>query len=696
MNNQENNTNKNLIYISVMVATLIPVIIYWLTAYRSVTWWIGTSYTMSAITFGINFPPGSLILTILGWLVAQLPLGISKAFTLNLLAGIMSAAIIFLAAILTIKIFRFDQSSETTGKNELSNVFALSGIAAVLLVFSFANSVWLYSIQFNPYILTVVFTVLILLAIMHWWEHADKKGDLRWLFIIMLLFGLDFSVHRTNLLMLPGFFFWILLRRPTTLKRIKVWLIGIAGLILGLAFHLLTMPIAARDPLINANDPSNWSRFYEYVSLKQFGGSWLVNLFPRKAPFFGVQVADYIDYFKSNLINTEGTFGFFALLFPLLALLGIILLWRKNWKLCLGLFILFSCMSLGAIVYFNMPGEFYWPMDRHYMPSFIIVALFAAFAAGRILMSLWNHAGKHRLVISMIVLLPMVWIPVKQILQNYHRVNGSNKYFAYDYAHNILGTLPKNSILFIDGDNYWPLQYFNKIERVRSDVTVLSLSLTNTPWYLKQVISKNPDFPVKLSEEEISNYGPIPWQDTTIVTGIGDDAVSFNLPPAVEIPDTFSLLIKPTLAGRFVMGQDLFIINLMKENEWRRPIYFNQPPAWLTNNCRPEGLVWRLIPMDTVDLNDDILQDNLFNRYSYSGYSDPHVAVDKFSRTVAEKLYTTFMILAQHQFTKGDTAACIGTVDKMSELLPMDRINPSQELRDKIDMFKEYLVEIKK
>ena len=40
---------------------------------RGITWWDGGSYPLAAVTLGIPAPPGSLLLTLLGWLVSRIP-----------------------------------------------------------------------------------------------------------------------------------------------------------------------------------------------------------------------------------------------------------------------------------------------------------------------------------------------------------------------------------------------------------------------------------------------------------------------------------------------------------------------------------------------------------------------------------------------------------------------------------------------
>jgi len=685
--------NRKTQWFIILAVGLTSLIIYWLTAYRSITWWVGTSYTMTAITLGNNFPPGSLITTLLGWFFSLLPLGLSKAFIMNLLAGLITVITVIMTMILSLNVFGLSKNRSDSKKRGPSYSTILLASAIGGLLFAFSETVWTYSIQYTPYVLTALFTVLILMAMLKWWEKAEDKIAVRLLFLIFLMVGLDFCVHRTNLLLLPGILIWILFRYPKTFIRLKSWLVGISGLILGGLFHLLTIPLAAAQPLVNANDPSNLTRFYDYISLKQYGGGWLVNLFPRKAPFFNSQLADYIDYFKINLINIDGTLGIFSILVPILILTGIILLWRQNWKLCLGLIIQFLCLSLLAVFYFNTPENFYWPMDRHYIPSYIIMIIFMTCALGVIFNYITNNFTKNRAVIISVLLLLMAIIPLNQILGNYSRLDGSKRHFAYDYAHNILTTLPENSILFINGDNYWPILYYNKLEDVRPDVTVISQSLINTQWYLRQIMNENPNFPIRFTDEEISVFSARSWQDTTISISVSGQVSSFELPPETVIPDTFYLNVKPTVSNVAIMGQDVFMLRLLQEDRWQRPIYFNNPPPWLKKHCRNEGLVWRCLPLAKPETNVDLLQHNLLRHYSYRGFADPGITFNRLDRFITDSYYLSFLDLIYYYFTFGDIVNAESLLDKMYEILPIEKGGASERTQKIIEQIKSALKE---
>jgi hypothetical protein len=332
------------------LASLIAVIFYYLTCYRTFTWWDSSEYSLAALTLGIAHPPGSLITILLGWLVKLLPLGISKFFALNLLASLMAAITVYVIGRVAIGLM-----------NELDNTanstLVLLTVSITSLFFGLSHTIWYYAIRITPYITTALLTSLILLSLLLWAKKSQAANSHLYFGLVLLLFGLDFSVHRTNLLMLPCILLWLALFNPRGFTALKYYIYGAAGLIIGLAVQLLIIPMAAGHPFLNANNPNNLSRFWDYITLKQYGGGWLINMFPRKAPFLATQVGDYIGDFASNFANSAfPPIGYLPLL---LGIIGLYFLIRKSWKLGLALAVMFLFSSLGAIVYFNLPANFF-------------------------------------------------------------------------------------------------------------------------------------------------------------------------------------------------------------------------------------------------------------------------------------------------------------------------------------------------
>jgi hypothetical protein len=407
---------------------------YQQTAFRTITWWDNAEYSLAAITLGIPHPPGSLITTVLGWLVTKLPFGIANIFKLNLFAGAVAAVTAGLVCLAALTLLRAVNRPRNREASKLSVFLALTGAAIGALTFSFSETVWLHAVKFTPYIFTACLAIVIVWALLRWWEEAAESSGLRWLFFITLLFGLDFSVHRTNLLMLPGLFFWILLRRPRTLTSLRSWISGLLGFVLGLSFQLVLIPLAARGPFPNAGDPSSWSRFWDYITLKQYGGWWLVNLFPRKAPFLKTQVIDYLNIFAANFLSSDGKIGLLGLLPAVAGLLGLLILWRRNWRLALGLTIFFLFASLGAVLYFNIPADFFRSFDRHYLASFVIFSIWIAYGLGSLLLLSLALFERQRWILFGVSALLLIALPGSQVVKNFNRADGSDDYFTYDFA----------------------------------------------------------------------------------------------------------------------------------------------------------------------------------------------------------------------------------------------------------------------
>ena len=84
----------------------VPAAVYWRTAYPTVTWWDSSNYSLAAATLGITSSPGSLLLTLLGWPVTRLPLGLTPAHQLNLLAGLLAAITVGLVFVIALRVLR--------------------------------------------------------------------------------------------------------------------------------------------------------------------------------------------------------------------------------------------------------------------------------------------------------------------------------------------------------------------------------------------------------------------------------------------------------------------------------------------------------------------------------------------------------------------------------------------------------------
>ncbi len=674
--------------------------VYALTCSRSVPWWDTPEYATAALTFGVPHAPGSLLLTLIGWIVVLLPTGLSDVFSLNLLAGLLAASTCAIVTLVGLRIAIPVIGSDDSLVYGHRRIFP-AVVAAVLagLGFAFSETLWMYAVMFTPYVLTALFTSLILWSLLRWWENADRADALRWLFIISLLFGLDLSVHRTNFLLLPGLFFWILIKHPQTLVSLKAWVCGLGGLFTGLAAHLITMPMAARDPYMNAGHPSTWSRFWDYLSIKQQGGGFLVQFFPRKADIWNEQVADFLAAFQNSFFSTYGSLGPFGLLSGILGLAGLVVLWRRHRRLAVAFTTLLLVTSVVTVLYFNIPANFFRSLHRHYLPCMTIFATMTVYGASVLALGAWNMKGRLRPVAIGLVALLLVDTAAAQVARNFERRDLSGEFFAEDFARNTLSSLPENAILFVAGDNdTFPLWFLQGGLGERPDVTILNLPLLNTDWYVRQTLLREPDFPLPYTIENLSEIRYRKWADTTIMLPVVGNPDAYGITGWKNLPDSIALKIPPMSGSQYLLAQDWFVLQMLRANNWQRPVYlaatvgdWNVP--WLTPYCRMEGYVRRVVPIKNPPANTEILRKNLMERYTYRGYADTEVRLESVSRQVAVNLYAGFLTLVNQERSRDNFGAAQEAYDYMIRVLPPKRLDPPESMQTTIDRVGEQLNE---
>jgi hypothetical protein len=322
-------------------------------------------------------------------------------------------------------------------------------------------------------------------------------------------------------------------------------------------------------------------------------------------------------------------------------------------------------------------------VDRHYFPSLIIFSFFIA--VGLIGFLKWAfHNTKSSLWPKIIIVMILILIlPGFRFLSEYRSIDGSRNYLAYDFAKNVMKTLPPNSILFSNGDNdTYPLWYLQAVEHYRTDVAVLNLSLLNTAWFVKQAVCNYPSLPLKITADEISQLQIRPWPETSdVAVPVVGYPIQFNLPDSVSLPDSIIFHIAPSQFGPFLLIQDILLLRIIEENNWINPIYF-QPTIspenirWVKPFLGNEGLALRLMPIESPPLNIALMKSNLFGKYDFRGYSDSSLVIDDFSRMIGFNTYASFLELAAAETRLGHYDECCDLKKKFELKIPQSRLRP--------------------
>jgi preprotein translocase subunit SecG len=666
-------SRRSALIVSVLAA-LGALVVYWKTAYPTITWWDSSSYSLAAKTLGVTNPPGSLLLTLLGWLATRLPVPLPDAQKLNLLAGVLAAIAVALVVPIAVRIRKILlRSSDSAG------VAATVGTGIGALAFAFGLTLWEHAIKFTPYVLTAVFTALILLTLVRWWENADLQDSWRWLLLLAFLFGLDFSVHRTNALLMPGALAWILVRRPQVMRQWRTWAGGVAGLVAGLSLHLIVMPISdhTTSPL-NMFQPDGWKRFWDYVSLAQTGGNFQIAVWPRKSALWSNQVMDLVRVFSANFAHRASTVGVAGWL-PLVAGAGgIAFMLRRSRRFAVAFVLLWVLQAAATVLYFNIPANYFRSLDRHYLPVLVTFAVAVSLGTGTAMAQLSSFV-KRQPVLATAAAVALLVLPAVQLRGNWAANDASRRYFARDYALNSLLALPPNAFYITVGDNdTFPVMYLQTVEGIRPDVRIVNLSLANTDWYVDQMRRRHPDFPVHGTSAERRRANAPLWKDSTLV-------VRFTVADSTAIPtdatrlDSVVFRIRPPYGGDVLPADDV-VLDMVRAAGFETPVTVSLTAGssglgWLQPNARIDGLHWRLVPDSNPKPDTALLRENLLGKGEFRGYADSTVVLDDVTITMGYLYREAFRSLGDAEFAAGHGEECRNLAGRVDQLIPPTRLS---------------------
>ena len=645
------------------------------TAYPTITWWDSSSYSLAASTLGVTSSPGSLLLTLIGWMITRASTGLTTARVLALAGSAIAAVTIALVYAAGLRVRRL---AAPTGVP--IGLFSRIGAALGALTFAFSATLWEYATQFTPYILSAAFTALIVIAMLRWWRVADEPRAWRELALLTFLFGLDFSVHRTNAMLLPAAVAWILIRRARTLAEGASWLAALGGLAVGLSVQLLVMPIArgTHSP-IDMYEPTTWARFWDYVSLAQVGGGFLIKLWPRNAPLLSFQVVDLLHAIGDNFFSVNGPLGPVGVVPGLAAVLALVMLWRRDRRLAIALATVVVLHAIATIAYFNIPANYFRSLHRHYLPVLVVVAILATYATSAL--SDWAVTVARRR--------PRAWTlgaaavgaaligiaPIAQLTRNWNASDASRRHFAHDYAMNALAPLPPDAIYLTVGDNdTFPLWYAQAVDGVRPDVIIVNLSLANADWYIRQLARRYPSFPVR-------DMPPAHRDSTAVVVVPGASPGAVGLPAGTVMAD--SIRVRPTPRyGSAMIPADWVLLDLIGNNAWRRPLAVSATAGeaglgWLEPYARLEGLYWRIVPVVHPSPDASLIRTNLLDRYELRGFADATVRVEQATQAIGGVYLYALEQLLDADRASGDLARCTEDLRTISARVPPERLGYS-------------------
>lgn len=429
----------------------------------------------------------------------------------------------------------------------------------------------------------------------------------------------------------------------------------------------------------------------------------------------------------TSMANPETMNRYYMLPF-LLGMLGLLYHYRRNRKDFWVVMTLFFMTGIAIVLYLNQTP--YQPRERDYAytGSFYAFAIWIGIGVLSIYQLLGQFLKKYAPIVTIAL---CAFVPILVLAQNYNDHDRSGRYVARDLAKNYLNSCEKNAVLFTYGDNdTFPLWYVQEVENVRPDVRICNVTLLNGDWYIDQMKRKvyNSDpLPIKMDNSkyendvrnniivrneikrplELSRVMDLVLSDDPQAKLMSQGGTSFNFIPSKQlkitvnkqkvlstqtVPASMANLIEDSIIinvqGNYLSKSDLAILNLIANNDWERPIYFdlsviNTSGLKFDGYIQNEGFAYRFLPIKNEDrdpmVNTDILYNRLMNQFVWGNLNDKRIFVDENLKSTLEvvQIKNNFFKLASKLVEEKKDGKAKQVIERLYSIMPVEKYGVS-------------------
>ncbi|HEY3250597.1 MAG TPA: DUF2723 domain-containing protein, partial [Ignavibacteria bacterium] len=565
----------------------------------------------------------------------------------------------------------------------------------------------------------IVYPVIVL------WYPSWLGGDLKSLKIE------DNSLVETiSMLAFPAMAYFSYMAYKKKKRSLSLALAAVFFVLLGYSIYTQVILRANVDNLpINENEPKNLPTLVSYLSREQYGDApfwprrysqepmhkrtwanytsdmdflWRYQINHMFNRYLGWQYIGRASYDQDAGIDWSKFYGV-----PfLIGLFGLFYHFRKDWKLGLTFLWMFALMGILTALFQRQQDPQPRERDYFYTGAFFVYSLWIGLGVMGILELIRENFQGSALKAGVVGVLAVsaLLIPVNMFRTNFHYNNRNDNKHPFDYAYNLLQGLDKDAILITNGDNdTFPLWYIQAVEGYRTDVRVVNLSLLNTNWYIKEMKNSMPygalKVPISLKDEEIDRMGPIEWGEFRNVTVVvPPEAYPDSIRAKGNTPDKLTWRMPFSLQSgnvKAVRVQDLLILDILKTNNWKRPVYFSATVTednyiGLDEYLVQEGMGKRIVPYKSdapmqIRVNAEKMWANFMvtpaaysktpqDGYFFTGFNNPNIFFDQVHENNAQNYRSQYLYLAYEYANRNDMAKVNEVLDKMNGNFPANVI----------------------
>src|SRR5215218_7503616 len=387
---------------------------------------------MQVSVLGITHPTGYPTYLMLTHLFTYLPFG-DPAYRVNLASAVYAALAVVAVYAAGLLLSR-------------RVVAAASGA----LAFGLGTALWSQAVIAEVYTLNALFVSVTIVALLLWREY----GKDRYLLLSAFLVGLSLTNHFTSGLLLPASLLFVALVDWRRLVDVRLVIGGAWLFLLGLTPYLYLPIRAAMDPPMEANNPTDFGRFWYVVSGGNLTGSFF-SFGPSELP---ERMVFYWEHLLDNM----------PLLVVMVALTGAFVMLLKDRAVSIFLgFLLFGWLF--HAVENDIPD-----IDLYFIPTYLVLSLWAAAGLGTLLAEVEALASgfpsaTKKTILGVLSAMLLV-LPLLDVTETSAKNDMSDVYRGRKEIEAVADNAAPNATILHHRSSMW---YMVLVERRRRDLTIV-------------------------------------------------------------------------------------------------------------------------------------------------------------------------------------------------------------------------------
>jgi hypothetical protein len=387
---------------------------------------------MQVSVLGITHPTGYPTYLMLTHLFTHLPFG-DPAYRVNLGSAVY-------AALAVVAVYA---AGLLLGRRVVA---AASGA----LAFGLGTALWSQAVIAEVYTLNALLVSATIVVLLLWREYRKD----RYLLLSAFLVGLCLTNHLTSGLLLPASLLLVALVDWRRLVDVRLVVRGAGLFLLGLTPYLYLPIRAAMDPPMEANNPTDFGRFWYVVSGGNLTGSFF-SFGPSELP---ERMVFYWEHLLDNM----------PFLVVMVALTGAVVMLLKDRAVGIFLGFLFFGWLFHAVEN-NIPD-----IDLYFIPTYLVLSLWAAAGLGTLLAEveslIADFPGVAKGSILILLSAMLLVLPLLGVSETYAKDDMSGVYRGRKEIEAVADNAAPNATILHHRSSMW---YMVLVERRRRDLTIV-------------------------------------------------------------------------------------------------------------------------------------------------------------------------------------------------------------------------------